>query len=251
MFTGKNGSAAPRSDPTPCATTKTRRAASGRPTTRTTGAVTGTSAPARWATWPATRRICRTARWNSTPRSPLVAKAGPINHETYPAWAIITYFFPARESKPAVALHWYEGARNGARVLPPAELLAKVLHPGETAADSGSLLIGTKGMLFSPNDYGAKFRLVPEKEFTGLQLSKPEKGPVGVGDRAEDPYQKKEWVEAIKAGKPALAASSFEFAGRLTETMLLGNIAVRFAGQKLEWDTATMKFRNSPQARPW
>src|SRR5439155_9710046 len=125
--------------------------------------------------------------------------------------------------------------RDGARVLPPAGLLAKVLRPGETAADSGSLLVGTKGMLFSPNDYGAKFRLVPEKEFADVPTDRPEKGLVGV-QRGEDPYQKQEWVEAIRAGKPALAASSFEFAGRLTEVMLLGNIAVRFAGQKLDWD---------------
>jgi predicted dehydrogenase len=176
------------------------------------------------------------------------AEAGPINPETYPAWAIITYFFPARGTKSPVALHWYEGARDGSRVLPPAELLAKVLRPGELAADSGSLLVGTKGMLFSPNDYGAKFRLTPEKNFAGVKTDKPEKGPIGVGDSEEDPHQKKEWVEAIRAGKPTMAASSFEFAGRLTETMLLGNIAVRFAGQKLDWDPAAMKFRNSPAA---
>jgi predicted dehydrogenase len=175
------------------------------------------------------------------------AQAGAINPETYPAWAVITYLFPARGTKPAVALHWYEGARDGSRVLPPPDLLAKVLRPGETAADSGSLLIGTKGMLFSPNDYGAKFRLIPEKDFAGVQTDKPETGPVGVV-RGEDPHQKREWVEAIRAGKPALAASSFAFAGRLTETMLLGNIAVRFAGQKLDWDTAAMKFRNSARA---
>jgi hypothetical protein len=180
--------------------------------------------------------------------SAVSAEAGTINAETYPAWAIITYFFSARGTKPAVALHWYEGARDGSRVLPPAEVLAKVLRPGETAADSGSLLIGTKGMLFSPNDYGAKFRLTPEKEFAGVQTDKPEKGPVGVGDRGEDAHQKREWVEAIRAGKPALAASNFGFAGRLTETMLLGNIAVRFAGQKLAWDSAALKFRNSPGA---
>src|SRR5262249_330000 len=175
------------------------------------------------------------------------AEAGAINSETYPAWAIITYFFPARGAKPPVALHWYEGARDGSRVLPPADLLAKVLRPGETAADSGSLLVGTKGMLFSPNDYGAKFRLLPEKDFTGVSPDKPQVGPGGVG-RGGDADEKREWVEAIRTGKPALAASSFAFAGRLTETMLLGNIAVRFAGQKLAWDATSMKFRSSAGA---
>ena len=177
----------------------------------------------------------------------VIAEAGEINPETYPAWAHITYLFGARGSKPAVALHWYEGARDGKRVLPPTEILAKVLQPGETPSDSGSLLIGTKGMLFSPNDYGAKFRLTPEKDFAGVQTEKPESGPVGV-DKDQDAYMKREWAEAIRAGKPALASSSFEIAGRLSETMLLGNIAVRFSGQKLEWNPATLKFTNSTAA---
>jgi predicted dehydrogenase len=177
----------------------------------------------------------------------VVAEAAAINPETYPAWAHITYLFPARGSKPKVALHWYEGAKDGSRVLPPAALLAKVLRQGETAADSGSLLIGSKGMLYSPNDYGAKFRLTPEKDFMGVQTDKPEKGSAGV-DKDQDPYQKREWVEAIKANKPEMAASNFDFAARLTETMLLGNIAVRFAGTKLDWDASTMKFGNSAPA---
>jgi hypothetical protein len=59
---------------------------------------------------------------------------------------------------------------------------------------------------------------------------------------------KKEWFEAIKAGKPELASSNFAYAGQLTETMLMGNIAVRFAGQKLEWDATKMVFTNSEKA---
>ena len=51
------------------------------------------------------------------------------------------------------------------------------------------------------------------------------------------------------AGKPALASSNFDYAGRLTETMLLGNIAVRFAGKKLEWDAAKLQFTNSAAAQ--
>ena len=44
-------------------------------------------------------------------------------------------------------------------------------------------------MLFSPNDYGAKFRLVPEKDFADVPTDRPEKGPVSV-KRGEDLYQK-------------------------------------------------------------
>ena len=45
-----------------------------------------------------------------------------------------------------------------------------------------------------------------------------------------------------------MASSNFDFAGRLSEAMLLGNIAVRFAGKKLEWDAAKLKFTNSDPA---
>jgi predicted dehydrogenase len=176
----------------------------------------------------------------------VVAEAGAISPETYPAWAHITYLYTARGDKPACALHWYEGAKDGKRVLPPEDLLGKLLKPGEKLSDSGSILVGEKGILFSPNDYGAKFRLTPEKEFAGQQITRPEKGPQGVDDeRTNDAYMKKEWTDAIKAGKPEHASSSFDIAGRLTEAMLLGNIAVRFAGQKLEWDAAKLQFANS------
>jgi hypothetical protein len=177
----------------------------------------------------------------------VAAEAGAINPETYPAWAHIRYMYAARGDMPAATLHWYEGSRDGKRVLPPDDLLGKLLKPGEKLADSGSILVGDKGVLFSPNDYGAQFRLTPEKDFEGIQTTKPEKVPAGTNGN-EDAYMKKEWVEAIKAGKPALAASNFEYAGRLTEAMLLGNIAVRFAGQKLEWDAAKLRFANSEPA---
>jgi predicted dehydrogenase len=175
------------------------------------------------------------------------AEAGEINPETYPAWAHIQYMFAARADMGPCVLHWYEGSRDGKRVLPPQDLLAKLLKPGEKLADSGSILVGDKGVLFSPNDYGAQFRLTPEKDFAGLNTTKPEKTPEGT-DGDEDAFMKREWAAAIKAGNPKLASSNFAYAGQLTETMLLGNIAVRFAGQRLEWDAAKLRFANSEPA---
>jgi predicted dehydrogenase len=177
----------------------------------------------------------------------VTASAGEINSETYPAWGHVTYFFSAREGMPACDLHWYEGSRHGKRILPPEDLLVKLLKPGETLSDSGSILVGEKGVLFSPNDYGARFRLSPEANFADLQTVRPEKGPSGV-DRDNDAYMKSEWADAIRAGKPELASSNFDISARLTETMLLGNIAVRFAGQRLSWDAAALRFTNSDPA---
>src|SRR5437879_1558771 len=66
----------------------------------------------------------------------VVAECDTINPETFPAWAMIHYEFPARNGMPPVKFTWYEGKRNGERVLPPPELTK-----GQKVSDSGSLLV--------------------------------------------------------------------------------------------------------------
>jgi predicted dehydrogenase len=172
------------------------------------------------------------------------AESAELNPETYPAWARVKINFPARESMPAATLTWYEGKKDGKLVLPPAELLAKVLKPGEKLADSGSLLVGSKGILFSPNDYGAAFRITPDALAEGKNLSKPERTPInGEGDYG----MKKEWVEAIKANKPAHAYSNFDIASLLTEAFLLGNVAIK-TGKEILWDGPNLRVTNVPAA---
>jgi len=166
------------------------------------------------------------------------AENGEINPETYPGWATITFQFPARGDMPPVKLVWYEGHRNGKKNLPPKELF----H-GENPPGSGSLLVGTKGVLYSPNDYGARYILLPKKNFEGFKPPKPTLPRNGRGDLG----MKEEWVRAIMENKPEIAYSNFDFAGLLTETILLGNVAMR-AGKKLEWDGENMKFPNAPDA---
>src|SRR5262249_62277221 len=68
------------------------------------------------------------------------ARSGEVNPETYPAWATITYEFPARDELPAVKLVWYEGAQDGKRNLPAADLFQ-----GEQPSSSGPLLVGETG----------------------------------------------------------------------------------------------------------
>ncbi len=60
------------------------------------------------------------------------------------------------------------------------------------------------------------------------------------------PGHQKEWIQACKAGKPA--GSNFSYGGPLTELALLGVIAMRFKGRKLEWDGPGMKFTNCAEA---
>ena len=166
------------------------------------------------------------------------AEHSEVNPETYQAWATITYEFAARGELPPVKLTWWEGTKDGKRNLPPEDLLK-----GQKPSTSGSLLIGEKGTLYSPNDYGAEFTLLPAKDFEGVK-DPPRKLPrLGGGD--EDLHQKMEWVRAIQNGTQP--TSNFAYASVLTEAMLLGNVAV-MVGKKIHYDGETGQVTNAPEA---
>jgi predicted dehydrogenase len=180
----------------------------------------------------------------------IVAEAGDVNPETCPSWARVTFDVPSRGEMPALKFFWYEGReggrhnKEGKRMLPPVELLSQVLKEGEKLSDSGSLLVGDKGMLFSPNDYGAKYRLLPEsqyEDYKGPEETLPRNG-------GGDPGMKREWIDAIKGGPKPM--SNFDYAGRLTEFILLGNVAIR-TGKRIDWDAVNMKAIGCPEADPF
>ena len=173
----------------------------------------------------------------------VVADATDLNTETYPSSAHVTFEFPARSDMPAVTFNWYEGKRNGKRVLPD-EVLKKVLEPGQSAPASASILVGDKGILYSPQENGHEWILIGE----GLEEAAKKVPQTLPRNHKGDTGMKQEWVEAIKAGKPDHAYSNFDIAGMLTETILLGNIAIKLNGQKLAWDGPSLQFTNNSAA---
>jgi len=171
------------------------------------------------------------------------AKSSEVNSETYPAWSTITYKFPARGNLPPVKFTWYEGANNGKRILPPNRLFPeRSFQP----SDSGSLLIGSKWTMYSPNDYGAKQVLWPKDGYHDLKVPEPFLPRHSNGGDIDNNH-KREWVEAIRAGKPELALSNFAYSATLTEAMLLGNIAVR-SGQTFDYSPETGEISGNSSA---
>lgn len=167
------------------------------------------------------------------------AKAQGATTESAPAWQIIKFQFPQRTSQalgttlPPVALTWYDGGKK-----PPADLAeGNPLPPG------GTLWIGSKGTIYTIDDYSIVFRLLPEQKFKGYEGPKPY---LPRNPRSEyAPYM--EWIAACKGGPTTL--SNFEYASRLTEAMLVGVLAVRL-GKKIEWDAADQRATNAPEAEP-
>ncbi len=166
----------------------------------------------------------------------VVDTSGIVDHETYPTWSIIKTHFGERQGRPPLDLVWYDGGKN----LPKEKRseIEQKLH-GEPMPGSGLLLIGEKGSFFSTNDYGAEYTLLPRNRF-----SEPPKVAATIPN---SPGHFTEWVNAIKANNPSLALSNFDYAARLTETVLLGVVALKLGG-KIEWDPVAMKVKGKPEA---
>jgi len=164
------------------------------------------------------------------------AEAGDVNPETCPAHARVTLEFPARGNLSPARLHWYEGKKAGQKLIPPPDLVGRAValdtNPKRQGklVDSGSILVGSKGIAYSPDDYGAEVVFSTGEVANGS--TKPETLPVNNGG---DLGQKQEWVEAIKAGKPQLALANFDYAALLASAFLLGNVAIR-TGKSFAWD---------------
>ncbi len=145
-----------------------------------------------------------------------------VNDETYPLGSIVTYEFPAREGMPPLKLTWYDGGLR-----PP---VLPELEKGMKMGTGGTIFVGEKGKIL--ND-----ELLPKALRDSYQRPQPY--------IPSSPGHEMEWINAAKGGEPA--GSNFDWAGPLTETVLLGNIPLRkelreiLNGQVLRYDPVSQK----------
>jgi predicted dehydrogenase len=154
----------------------------------------------------------------------VTAETSGHNRETYPGWSVIAFEFPANDKRGPVKLMWYDGGKT-----PEASLFG-----GEQPEASGALIIGDKAKLYATGDYCDDFRLLGADMPADIEFEK-------------SPGHFEEWVRAIKGGQPA--KSNFaDYAGPLTETILLGNLAVWVGeGKRVEWDAQKLESPNMPE----
>jgi predicted dehydrogenase len=172
------------------------------------------------------------SHWNDLPfwalqlRHPLTieAEGPPVHPETAPPWLIVHWEFPARGELAPVKLTWYQGGKRP-------NLVSESKVP---AWRDGVLFVGERGLLLADYD---KHILLPEAEFAGYK--RPDHIiPRSIGHHAE-------WIAACKTGGPTTC--HFDYAGALTESNLLGNVAYR-VGKRLEWDPQALRVKNCPEA---
>jgi predicted dehydrogenase len=172
--------------------------------------------------------------WALDLRAPTAVEAtGPAyDPVSCPAWCIAKYEYPARGKLPAVKLHWHDSGKQP-------EIAARLKIGGKPLGEvfkAAQLFIGSEGMLVS--DYNRRI-VLPEDKFAGFKP--PEQSiPNSIGHH-------REWVEAIQKGS-GKTTCNFDYAGALTEAVLLGTVAYR-SGKRVEWDAANLKVTSAPEAQ--
>ena len=145
------------------------------------------------------------------------AKGPKVNPFAAPEYLTVTYTFPERRNFPACTLTWYDGAD-----IPAIDAVLKKYKIPEKR--NGILFVGSRGLLYA--NYG---ECVLYQD--GVAVPKPNV-PAWI-PRCESHYLS--FLNACKANDPAMTKCPFSYAGRLTESVLLGTIAYR-TGKKLRWD---------------
>jgi hypothetical protein len=173
------------------------------------------------------------------------------NPDACPASSIIHLNYPRTDGKGNIKVSWHDGGLLPQR---PDELL-----PEEAFGnwDGGVMFIGTKGKLLM-DCYGANPRLLPTKLMKETNLPAEKIKRVTEGHYLQ-------WVNACIAGYgKAQTSSPFEYAGPFTESILIGNLAIRsflmknpngkgwndkwLGRKKLLWDSKNMKITNFEEA---
>lgn len=189
--------------------------------------------------------------WSLEPGSPTAIEpfaATPITGDAFSKSSIIRWEFPAREirfngaggaaqtwKRPAFHAYWYDGGIK--------PCFPEALEIDRKLPDTGNIILGTKASLLISGDYGESPRIFPETKMK--EIGKPPQ----LLERS--PGHMYEWFAAAAGEKPLdFPKSNFAYAGPFTESILLGNVALR-VGRRLIWDGEKMQFTNCESANKY
>ncbi len=156
------------------------------------------------------------------------ASACSNTDEMCPAASLVYFDVPQRGNMGPVRLTWYEGNLRPAR--------PRILEASRNLGEHGILFIGTKGMILG-DGWGRSPRIIPEAAM------KAYKKPPKTLPRVKGHHRN--WLDACKGLDKA--STHFDYAGPLTEFVLMGNVAIR-AGKRLDFDWKNLKVTNDEAA---
>jgi predicted dehydrogenase len=168
-------------------------------------------------------------------RIPLSVRADvetPATPWSNPRAGVITWEFAARGDKPPLTLKYYLG--EGIEFPYPEHR-----EPGGEEISSGSVLIGENASI-EAGSHSQNARIIPEKAARDI----PEPPKKAFRCKGKNHYEN--FTLACKGEDTAM--SPFEYAGPLSEIIVLGDIALQHPGKTLEWDAENMEITNDEAA---
>jgi predicted dehydrogenase len=167
------------------------------------------------------------------PQTVEATSAGGVDSVRCSRGLLVTWRFAATGKRGPLAVHWYDGG-----LMPPTPAGIDTDDPRQRLGEgeNGVLFVGEKGFITCAGWSGMP-RLLP------LELHRSYVRPAKTVPRVEGHHA--DWLQACKGVRPS--CSPFAYGARLTELMLLGNVALR-TGRLVKWDSDQMKATNAPAA---
>ncbi len=177
------------------------------------------------------------------PEIEVTAEVSRLNQVSFPRWERVRWQLPARgPDLPALNIHWHHGPG-----LPPGsrdllhDRLARAGIGNPDQADgllrmAGSMLIGSEGVMLA-DDHSANVTTLPAERFAHRQPDQPTDLP-----RSRGLYV--DWLDACR-GEDSAGLADFQLAGRLSELLMLGNLATLNPDAILHYRPADGRVRSS------
>jgi len=163
----------------------------------------------------------------------VTAYGPPPTSESWATKARVRLTYPGTEytADKTVDVWWYDGGE-----LPPDAVREPV---GSRFPEQGSIVVGTDGMIVLPHMTAEPF-VLPDSKMATLPT-------VELTDR--DHYG--EFIDVVLGGGKQKCSANFDYAGPLTESVIIGNVAARFTGETLKFDAKALRFPEKPEANQY
>jgi predicted dehydrogenase len=161
-----------------------------------------------------------------------VKSTGPVpNKDNWAINAVVEYTFKGTKytAGDTIKVTWTDGDAR-----PPAEVVA-LIGPGAKFPDQGTIYLGTEGVLLSP--HGSTPLLYPREKFASF----------GAYPKLEPRDHWADFIDCCLKGDKQPSAN-FDYAGPLTEAVLLGCLSSAFPNENLTWDAPGLKIPNNATA---
>lgn len=143
------------------------------------------------------------------------------NRDSFPDWSKVHYVYAPTKDRPGFDVFWYDGGQK------PDQALAEAFPYG----GNGNVIVCEKDTIYNANEGNTEYYLTSGQEFPDVKID-------------ESPGHMAEFIRAAMGG-PAARSNFPDYAGPMTEAILLGNLAIWANGPTLEWDAKNMKVKGT------